>query len=295
MKKRILVPVDNTPVTQDVIKIADFWGQKLDAKLLFLHARNAEIQKLVDRGELINPKEGFEQHLENTPCESENEIVYRSGNPYQTILDAEQEFVPEMIVMAAHTHTMLGRVFLGSNTDHVLHEGQTTMFVHKQPQKSMNEKRAVVPIDYSPVSNQVIRKADEWALDHDVELFFLYVQETPEMMNVSAVGGGYYSTSSDYESRLRHSTKQVEELEQQLRQRVKENHVKSPYQIRIDFGKPYVKILELCEGLMVSTLIMASHSHTMAGRLIMGSNTDYLLHHAHCSMYILKNYELDNH
>ena len=66
MKKRILVPVDNTPVTQDVIKLADFWGQKLDAKLLFLHARNAEIQKLVDRGELINPKEGFEQHLENT-------------------------------------------------------------------------------------------------------------------------------------------------------------------------------------------------------------------------------------
>lgn len=71
MKKRILVPVDNTPVTQDVIKLADFWGQKLYAKLLFLHARSAEIQKLVDRGELINPKEGFEQHLENTPCESE--------------------------------------------------------------------------------------------------------------------------------------------------------------------------------------------------------------------------------
>ncbi|MEC8189084.1 MAG: universal stress protein, partial [SAR324 cluster bacterium] len=188
-----------------------------------------------------------------------------------------------------------GRVFLGSNTDHVLHEGQTTMFVYKQPQKSMNEKRAVVPIDYSPVSNEVIRKADQWALDHDVELFFLYVQETPEMMNVSAVGGGYYSTSSDYESRLRHSTKQVEELEQQLRQRVRENHVKSPNQIRIDFGKPYFKILEICKGLMASTLIMASHSHTMAGRLIMGSNTDYLLHHAHCSMYILKNYELDNH
>ena len=54
----------------------------------------------------------------------------------------------------------------------------------------MNEKRAVVPIDYSPVSNEVIRKADEWALDHDFELFFLYVQETPEIMNVSAVGGG---------------------------------------------------------------------------------------------------------
>ena len=35
MKKRILEPVDNIPVTQDVIKLADFWGQKLNAKLFF--------------------------------------------------------------------------------------------------------------------------------------------------------------------------------------------------------------------------------------------------------------------
>ena len=131
MKQRILVPVDNTPVTQDVIKLADFWGQKLDAKLLFLHARNAEIQKLVDRGELINPKEGFEQHLENTPCESENEIVYRSGNPYQTILDAEQKFVPEMIVMVDHTHTMAGRFIMGSNTDYLLHNAHCSMYILK--------------------------------------------------------------------------------------------------------------------------------------------------------------------
>ena len=40
----------------------------------------------------------------------------------------------------------------------------------------MNKKLAFVPTDYSPVSNEVIRKADVWALDHDVELFFLYVQ-----------------------------------------------------------------------------------------------------------------------
>ena len=86
MKKRILVPVDNNPVTQDVIKLADFWWQKLDAKLLFLHARNAEIQKMVDRGELINPKEGFEQHLENTPCESKNEIVFVLGIPTKRFL-----------------------------------------------------------------------------------------------------------------------------------------------------------------------------------------------------------------
>ena len=56
MKKRILVPVDNTPVTQDVIKLADFWGQKLDAKLLFLHARNAEIKKTGESWRIDQPQ-----------------------------------------------------------------------------------------------------------------------------------------------------------------------------------------------------------------------------------------------
>ena len=43
--------MDNTPVTQDVIRLADSWGQRLDAKLFFLHARSSEIQNLVERGE----------------------------------------------------------------------------------------------------------------------------------------------------------------------------------------------------------------------------------------------------
>ena len=85
----------------------------------------------MDHGELINPKEGFEQHLVNTPCESENESVYRSGNPYQTILDAEQEFVPEMIVMASHSHTMAGRLIMGSNTDYMLHHAHCRMYILK--------------------------------------------------------------------------------------------------------------------------------------------------------------------
>ena len=76
-----------------MIKVADFWGQKLDAKFLFLHARSAEIQKLVDRGELINPKEGFEQNLENSPCESENEIVFVLGIPTKQFLMPNRKLI----------------------------------------------------------------------------------------------------------------------------------------------------------------------------------------------------------
>ena len=86
MKKRILVPVDNTPVTQDVIKLADFWGQKLDAKLLFLHARNAEIQKLVDRGELINPRKALSSILKILLMRAKTKSFIGLGIPIKRFL-----------------------------------------------------------------------------------------------------------------------------------------------------------------------------------------------------------------
>ena len=45
--------------------------------------------------------------------------------------------------------------------------------------------------------------------------------------------------------------------------------------------------------MLAGTLLMAAHSHTLAGRLLLGSNTDHLLHNGHCSMYIFKDYESD--
>ena len=54
-------------------------------------------------------------------------------------------------------------------------------------------------------------------------------------------------------------------------------------------GTPYYKILDLVEREKADLVIIAAHSHTMLGRLFMGSNTDYVVHHIHCPLYVLKN------
>jgi len=38
-------------------------------------------------------------------------------------------------------------------------------------------------------------------------------------------------------------------------------------------------------------MMMAAHFHTAIGRMLMGSNTDYLVHHANCPMLIFKDKE----
>ena len=42
MENIILVPLDNTEISEDLIKIADNWGQKTRSKLSFLHVINPE-------------------------------------------------------------------------------------------------------------------------------------------------------------------------------------------------------------------------------------------------------------
>ena len=34
--------------------------------------------------------------------------------------------------------------------------------------------------------------------------------------------------------------------------------------------------------------MLAGHDHTVAGRIFLGSNTDYLLHHVDVPMYVFK-------
>ena len=43
--------------------------------------------------------------------------------------------------------------------------------------------------------------------------FFIYVHEHPELVNVSAVGGGYYSMNLEYDNKLQNTTCRIDELE----------------------------------------------------------------------------------
>ena len=86
--------------------------------------------------------------------------------------------------------------------------------------------------------------------------------------------------------------KEIEEMKQDAQDRlssfVNALKVKAKHQLMLEFGKPYKMILELQKKLKAKLIMMAAHSHSIAERLIAGSNTDFLLHHTECSMYVYK-------
>ena len=117
---------------------------------------------MIERGELQNPEPSFEEHLQALQLRSEVAIVHFFADPADGILKLQDELQPALTIMAAHSHTLVGRLFLGRNTDMVLHQGSTLIFVYKQTQR--DPQQVVVPLDLSSISKSLLRKTDELAL-----------------------------------------------------------------------------------------------------------------------------------
>lgn len=286
MKQRILIPITFSDVSKDVIRLADKWAQKMDAEPVFLHIcperslANTYTDEYFDQTELDRKRMG--EFVREQGLLSEYQLLFRTGTTYLNIIEEEKSVDPAMILMPSHSHTLLSRIFLGSNTDYVVHHSTSPIYVYKKTAQTWNNI-IIVPLDFTEVNRDVATMADEWAQEDGSELHFIHVGTLPE----------FHSFNMEYEWEI--GKEMIEDhsrqLDQQLADFIGSLRVKSKYVKTLEFGKPYHHICNLQLGLKAKLIMMASHSHTILDRLISGSNTDYVLHHVECPVYVYKKKE----
>ena len=93
---------------------------------------------------------------------ADREICHEYGTPYYKILDLVEREKADLVIMAAHSHTMLGRLFMGSNTDYVVHHIHCPLYVFKKPEKK-TAKIILVPLDFSKANHMLVETGMEWA------------------------------------------------------------------------------------------------------------------------------------
>ena len=289
MENIILVPLDNTEISEDLIKIADNWGQKTRSKLSFLHVINPEYSWSEEKLPLFEDR--FEIAVSRYNIKSDYDVLFRVGKPYEKIIELENELQPQLILMAAHTHSFMYRIFLGSNTDHVLHETKIPVHVYKKSEVEL-ENKILVPLDYTAVNLELIKTADEWAQKEDAKLVFLHVDELPEYAgNDYMMETGFFKKQDEdliNEMDSQEHDAMVAQVKNKLNKYLAELDIKTAYDTLVRFGIPSVKILEVQKSIAARLIMLAAHSHTVIGRMIMGSNTDYLIHHVKCPLYVYK-------
>ena len=287
MEKKIVVPIDYSEVSKEIALFADEWAERTSGELYFLHVSPLPeysyypgyIEHL-DYSKENHALPQLKNYLEDLELNSSFQTFHEYGSPYLKIVELVESVNADLVIMAAHSHTLLGRLFMGSNTDYVVHHVHCPLYISKKTSAS-NNKIILVPLDFSESNRPVVEQANEWAERTESELHFIHV-----MMQVDYT---YYGAEASWglgKAELELNEEEGLELMEKFLALIK---ITVPEKRVVLFGSSsYLRILDYQIEVQAGILMLAGHDHSIAGRFFLGSNTDYLLHHLDIPMYIYK-------
>ena len=280
MGQAILFPIDCTDLDQEFIQLADEWTLKMGGTLHFLRvtspsAVSTEAEMNKEQEDQLSVLKELVQDFE---MKSPHEVHHCFGSPAVSIVKQAKDLGAGLILMEAHTKGLLERLLLGSNTDYVLRHAPCPLYVQKRTFSSL-ENKAIIPIDYTRINKPVIESTDFWAQHTGTELIFVHVFKPLYLPHLQQ--------DDDWGDSEEEVNQSIAEAENKLRDYVATLNIQSKYQTHLLTGEtPHLVIQEFQQQINARLISMAAHSHSTLDRLLMGSNTDYLLRNTECSMYI---------
>jgi len=271
MSKHILVPLDSSSVSRDVIHLADQWAALFEATLVFLQVNP------VQRGE--SDQDLLESVIKQESVSASYRAISAFGNPAQEILEQEKILRPWLIMMAAHSHTLMSRLFLGSNTEYLINLSKSSVYVYRRSVEPLQQV-VLVPIDYSRVCADVVKWADEIAQAMGLALHFIHVHGLDEYAHYNMEHGWAWDQAE--------TLKEEEAAQQRLEGYLSTLDIVSPFTYELALGKAYEKIMDRQRKMNARLICVGAHEHSFLERMLMGSTTKYLLHHTNCPMLVYK-------
>lgn len=98
---------------------------------------------------------------------------------------------------------------------------------------------------------------------------------------------GYLSSTAEIEKAAReHAHKTLEETKEKLLSRI--NDPTFMIKTEVLFGSPERRIVEIAEQMQADLIIVGSHGYNRWERLLLGSVSDSVIHHAPCSVLVVR-------
>lgn len=139
----------------------------------------------------------------------------------------------------------------------------------------ISNKQIIIPIDLTDFSAQGVRTAMEMVADPEKQLTIVYV-----LPPVESYEPGVHWESLNYVDRTQ-STKRAIEL-------FLERNELPALKVKILFGDPGREIVHYAKQEKTGLIVIPSHTRGTLSRWLLGSVTDYVLHHATCPVLFLK-------
>jgi nucleotide-binding universal stress UspA family protein len=279
MYERILVPLDTSELAEVALPYAEQLAGRLGSAIILMSvSQSAEekdqrvfrsyIQRTVEA-----TREGAKRYLEKT---AEQDVKVEStilvGNPAEEIVDyADRENI-DLIVMATHGRSGIGRWTLGSMADKVLRATKRPVVLirAKGTRPDMLEKGALnkvlVPLDGSKESEAVIPYIEDLASRLGAEVTFLQVVAVLYHVYVSGDAPAQVPYTEEEMKPLKASAKSYLE---KVSSGLKGKGVTTKHEVRV--GGAGHEIIKLADEINADVVAMSTHGRSGVGRWVFGS------------------------
>jgi nucleotide-binding universal stress UspA family protein len=153
---RILVPVDFSPMSRDLLKYATAFAAQFRASLVLLHAVNrisvqTRVVSHATRLQMAVLEGGMHQLAEFAKClvpaNIEAKQVVRAGTPYDVIRQVARRERADLIIIGTRGHGAVKRFFIGGTAGRVVRHAPCPVLVVRQTDERRRDgKRAVSPL-----------------------------------------------------------------------------------------------------------------------------------------------------
>ena len=258
---RILVPLDETPQAKRVLEYAQALVVATHGVLKLVRASGVEAEAGYDSLAFIV------QHLRETGINVESTVVPDQA-AVTTILQAANDWQPDLIAMATSKRSALDRWLNGSVTDEVIRSAEVPVLVVPpdwdrtvQPEQSL---RILVPLDGSRLAEQALLVALRLA---DVFTTHLILLRATERDQEDAYGAHEYTRR----------------ISAQLESALSAGDVTA----RVATAEPATAILAAARDLDVDGIVMSTRGNSGLGRALLGSAATATIEHGNVPLIVL--------
>jgi len=298
--RRILYPTDFSATATQALKHALFLAEQFEAELHMLHAiiLHESDPRDPDR-HFPEPSEILNQLFEIADSEMAEivrkneaktfslvEAKVRGYSAGEVILRYTDEHDIDLVVMGTHGRRGPARLFLGSVAEEVVRHAPCpvlTLREEKAPRAIEAVEKILVPVDFSPYSQEALSYGKEVAALYGAGLQVLHTIEEPAYPYFYTPGGTYSP---------------VEQLEA-LREKAEEALDKMlsetpgpevPAERFVATGRPASEIALFAEERGSDMVVIATHGLTGLERLLVGSTAEQVVRLAHCPVFTVKSF-----
>lgn len=147
--------------------------------------------------------------------------------------------------------------------------------------------KILLATDGTEHSQEALEAATRFIFSDDDEILIVSVVDMAVPMAIDLYGG-YLPASTEIEKAARENAEKVlESAKNQLMAALSNQNVKISTDIL--FGSPESRIVETAEEMKTDIIIVGSHGYNRWERLLLGSVSDSVVHHAPCSVMVVRN------